>query len=590
MENDNNDNIETKATKETKKPKKQFKLYFKWAALAAFIGIIIYLQVKYGSAVRNAFCGFAGGMGMFMFGMKKMSNNLQVIAGDSLKGFISNLTRNTFMTMITGVVVTGLIQSSAACTVMVVGFVNSGLMTLIQAIGVILGANIGTTVTAQLIAFNLSEMAWPILAVGSAVMLVGKSKRVKSLGETIVGFSLMFLGMKFMGGSVLEYKDSLAPVIEILSHNRFYGIIAGIAATFVFQSSAATVGLVMSLAQTGTFGSDSHTILMTAVPIILGDNIGTCITAILASMGTSRNARRAAAAHLTFNACGTIIVLPILTYYIDMIMMTSSEPMRQIANAHSIFNIANVCIFLPLVKVLEKLVLTFIPIVPDELSPAKSLDKRMLKTPPIAVKQAEDNLRAVIGVLDKEFETFNNALAKTEESTPDEVMDLAGKLAEIEAQRAEIAKDLNQFLIYLSQKELSESMRRDVNRLIYVSKDCEIIASQITKMITLLGEQAENGSVINGDSKEEMSLCFSRITEIYRDLTKKPTLTREEVEEQTMIIHSQSHVNHEAREAQLQRIRESKYTPFESIVLLDAFRSLDSLLSSLKYLCFHVEA
>lgn len=587
MENDNN---ETKVTKETKKPKKQFKLYFKWAALAAFIGIIIYLQVKYGSAVRNAFCGFAGGMGMFMFGMKKMSNNLQVIAGDSLKGFISNLTRNTFMAMITGVVVTGLIQSSAACTVMVVGFVNSGLMTLTQAIGVILGANIGTTVTAQLIAFNLSEMAWPILAIGSAVMLVGKSKRVKSLGETIVGFSLMFLGMKFMGGSVLEYKDNLAPVIEILSQNRFYGILAGVLATFIFQSSAATVGLVMSLAQTGTFGSDSHTILMTAVPIILGDNIGTCITAILASMGTSRNARRAAAAHLTFNACGTILVLPILSYYINMIMMTSAEPMRQIANAHSIFNIANVCIFLPLVKVLEKLVLAFIPILPDELSPAKSLDKRMLKTPPIAVKQAEDNLRAVIGVLDKEFETFNNALAKTEESTPDEVMDLAGKLGEIEAQRAEIAKDLNQFLIYLSQKELSETMRRDVNRLIYVSKDCEIIASQITKMITLLGEQAENGSVINGDSKEEMSLCFSRITEIYRDLTKKPTLTREEVEEQTMIIHSQSHVNHEAREAQLQRIRESKYTPFESIVLLDAFRSLDSLLSSLKYLCFHVEA
>ena len=169
-------------------------------------------------------------------------------------------------------------------------------------------------------------------------------------------------------------------------------------------------------------------------------------------------------------------------------------------------------------------------------------------------------------------------------------MELAARLGEIEAQRAEIAKDLNQFLVYLSQKELSESMRRDVNRLIYVSKDCEILASQITKMISLLSEQAENGSVINGESKEEMAICFSHITEIYRDLTRKPTLTPEEVEEQSMIINSQAHVNHEAREAQLQRIRDSKYTPFESIVLLDAFRSLDSLLSSLKYLCYHVEA
>ena len=585
MENENNQ----VDVRENKLQKKQFKLYFKWTALVAFVATIIYLQVTYGTDIRTAFCCFAGGMGMFMFGMKSMSDKLQVIAGDSLKRIISQLTSNTFMAMITGILVTGLIQSSSACTVMVVGFVNSGLMTLIQAIGVILGANIGTTVTAQLIAFNLEDLAWPILAVGSAVMLVGKRKRTKALGETLVGFSLMFLGMKFMKESVVAYKDDIAPVISMFSKNSIYGILAGLLATFVLQSSSATVGLVMSLAGTGAFGTDPHTILMTAVPIILGDNIGTCITAILASMGTTRNARRAALAHLTFNACGTLIVLPVLSYYIDIIMLTSSDSMRQIANSHSIFNVANVCIFLPMANLLEKLVLFFIPILPDEVSPAKSLDKRILKTPPIAVQQAEDNLKIVTKILAKQFDAFNTALAK-KEATVDDVLELANKLKEIENQREEIAKDLNQFLIYLSQKELTESMRADVNRLIYVSKDCEIIASQITKMISLLADQAELGCVINGESKEEMALCFSHISEIYNDLTKKSAITAEEAEQETMLINHQALVNQEARKMQLQHIRETNITPFESITLLDAFRSLDSILSSLKYLCSHVKA
>lgn len=575
-----------------KNTKKQFKLYTKWIALAVFIAIILYIQINYGSEPRLAFCIFAGGMGMFMYGMKKMSNNLQVIAGDSLKNFISNLTKNTFMAMITGVVVTGLIQSSAATTVMVVGFVNSGLMSLIQAIGVILGANIGTTVTAQLIAFNLSDMAWPILAVGSAVIIVGKSKRVKSIGETLVGFALMFLGMKFMSKSVLEYRDNLAPLISVLSQNRAFGVLAGILATFLLQSSAATVGLVMSLAATGSFGNpatEPAKILVTAIPIILGDNIGTCLTAILASMGTSRNARRAAAAHLTFNACGTILILPILDVYCQLITLTSSDPMRQIANAHSIFNIANVCIFLPLVKLLEKLVLFAIPIIPEEISPAKNLDKRLLKAPPIALKQAEDNLKAVCKVLGKKFTAFITLLNKSEYSA-DEIVDLEHNIDGIEEQRKEISKDLNQFLMYLSQKELTEGMRKDVNRLIFINKDCEIISGQIAKLLEILSEQTENNIVIGGDSKEELVLCLSHISEIYNALTTKLSFSSEETDSLLLEINSQVMINTEARENLLQRVKESKYSPYESIILFDILKSLDGILSSLKYLCAHVKS
>jgi len=259
--------------------------------------------------------------------MNMMSNSLQMIAGNRLKAIISTLTRNPVTAMLTGLAVTAVIQSSSATTVMIVGFVNAGLMTLTQAIGVILGANIGTTVTAQLIAFKLDDLAWPVLAIGSTMIMICKSRKNRSWGEVLLGFALLFLGMKFMGETLKAYKDheTFKQIFVALSHNRFLGVFAGLFVTLIVQSSSATVGLTMSLMGTGAFGDDPYLALMAAIPIILGDNIGTCITAVLAALGASRAAQRAALAHTMFNVFGTLLVLPVLHYYCQLIMLTSAD-------------------------------------------------------------------------------------------------------------------------------------------------------------------------------------------------------------------------------------------------------------------------
>lgn len=573
----------------SKELKKQVKLYLKWIALVGFIAFIFYLQYKFGSAARLSFCIFAGGIGMFVFGMDLMSNTVQVIAGNGLKNIISNLTRNTFTAMLTGLFVSGLIQSSTAATVMVVGFVNAGLMNLEQAIGVILGANVGTTVTAQLIAFNLTDLAWPALAIGSSIIFFAKAKKNKAVGEAIVGFALLFLGIKFMNESMMQYTEHevFKQLFTTFAHNRLLGVLAGLIVTLFVHSSAATVGLTMSLASTNAFGSDPHTALMASVPIILGNNIGTCVTAILSSMGATRNAKRAAFAHLVFNTSSTLLVLPFLESFCSLIEYTSQSSMRQIANAHSIFNVTAVLVFLPLVGFLKKVVLFIIPMHEDEVTAAKSLDKRLLQTPPIAIRQAEINLDVMVGMISKNFSCIDGLLAKNE-ITVDDVVELAAKVDDNEKDRSSVAKDLSQFLIYLTQKELSEEMRREVTRYIYVSKDIEIIASQQSKLVHLLEDQTEGGAAIGSESREELAICMTSIGEIYKELTQSIRLVPERFEELMFMINSQAQINIEARENLMQRIKENKHSPYESIILLDALRSVDSLLGSMRYLCDHV--
>lgn len=573
----------------SKEIKKQIKLYLKWLALIAFIAFIIYLQIKFGSEVRLSFCIFAGGIGMFVFGMDLMSNTVQVIAGNGLKNIISNLTRNTFTAMLTGLFVSGLIQSSTAATVMVVGFVNAGLMTLEQAIGVILGANVGTTVTAQLIAFNLTDLAWPALAMGSAIIFFAKAKKNKAIGEAIIGFALLFLGIKFMNESMMKYTEHEAfkQLFIMFANNRLLGVLAGLIVTLFVHSSAATVGLTMSLASTNAFGSDPHVALMASVPIILGNNIGTCVTAILSSMGATRNAKRAAFAHLVFNTTSTLLVLPFLESFCRLIEFTSNESMRQIANAHSIFNVTAVLVFLPLVNLLKRIVLFIIPIQEDEVTAAKTLDKRLLQTPPIAIRQAEINLDIIVGMISKSFVNIEQLLAK-ENITPDDVIELNTKIDEAEKDRSSVTKDLNQFLIYLTQKELSEENRRDVNRYIYVGKDIEIIAGQQVKLVHLLEEHAESGNVISLETREELEICITSISEIYKELTQSIKLVPERVEELFFMINSQAQINTEARENLMDRIKENRHNPYESVILLDMLRSIDSLLGSMRYLCDHI--
>jgi phosphate:Na+ symporter len=570
--------------------KKKFKLFIKWAAAALFIFIFFYLHYSFGKDARNTFSIFPGGLGMFIYGMNMMSASLQRIAGTRLKAIVSTLTSSPLAGMLTGLGVTALIQSSSATTVMTVGFVNAGIMTLKQAIGIILGANIGTTVTAQLIAFKLTDLAWPILALGSGMIMFSKSRKNRSWGETLLGFALLFLGMKFMGDSLKAYREheTFKQIFVVLSHNRILGVLAGLLVTLVVQSSSATVGLTMSLMGTGAFGDEPFLALKAAIPIILGDNIGTCITAMLASIGTSRNARRAALVHTLFNTIGTMIFLPILDYYASFIIHTSTDSLRQVANSHTIFNVTNGLLFLPFSGMLEKVANFIIPRTDEDQQLTSNLDKRLLATPPIAIAQVEQQLMTAIDIVRKKFAHIDEQLKKDDQSL-DEVSATTSKVDMLHKQREQINKDLNKFLIALAQKDLSEELSRQVTRAIYLNKDLEIVSSQLHKLLGLLLDQAEDNMVFKPEIKDELQICLSKTAEVFAILTSKLNISEKEAEQIGQSIYSQSLVDQVARNNHLDRIKSGQHDPIEGIAFLDALRSISSILSSMQYICNHLQ-
>ena len=329
-----------------------------------------------------------GGLAIFLMGMQLMSSNLQQVAGNRMRAILKALTRNRIMGVAAGAFVTALIQSSSATTVITVGFVNSALMSLEQAIGVILGANIGTTITGQLIAFKVTAYAYPMIGVGFALSAFSKNPRRQMWGRALTGLGLLFLGMTTMSGVMRPLQGS-APVRDFFtsfSRNPLLGIFAGMVVTLLVQSSSATVGLTMTLAGSGLIG------LQGAFFLVLGDNIGTTVTAQLASIGSNRNARQTAMAHTLIKMIGAayfaVFILDPNGFFMDIVRRTSDDPVRQVANAHTIFNIVNCIVFLPLVPLVARLCRMILPAGQEELEsrhPELLLDLNLLDSPALAI-------------------------------------------------------------------------------------------------------------------------------------------------------------------------------------------------------------
>ena len=289
-----------------------------------------------------------GGLGLFLYGMNMMGDGLQKSAGEQLKKIIGFLTSNVVMGVLVGAVVTGIIQSSSATTVMVVGFVNAGIMSLSQAIGIIMGANIGTTVTAQLVSFKLENIAPIALGIGIIIYLAARNQKYKQYAEILLGFGMLFTGMEFMKDAVNPLADlpQFRQALIFVSVHPLLGILAGFVITGIVQSSSASMGMLIALASQGILP------LSAALPILYGDNIGTCVTSLLSSLGASKNAKRAATMHLTFNVIGTILFVFIFTIPISKVVtyLDPNNVARQIANAHTLFNVVNVIVLLPFSK------------------------------------------------------------------------------------------------------------------------------------------------------------------------------------------------------------------------------------------------
>lgn len=338
--------------------------------------------------VRAIVFQITGGLAIFLLGMQLMSSSLQNVAGNRMKTILKALTTNRFMGVAAGALVTALVQSSSATTVITVGFVNSALMNLQQAVGVVIGANIGTTITGQLIAFKVTKFAFPMIAVGFAFATFSKNGKRQMWGRALMGLGLLFLGMTTMS-SVMKPLRGSAPVREFFttfSTNPILAIIAGTLVTVLVQSSSATVGLTMTLAGSGLIG------LQGAVFLVLGDNIGTTITAQLAAIGSNRTAKQAALAHTLFNVIGAIyfalLAIDRNGFFLKFVRNTSGDTMRQVANAHTMFNIINCIVFLPLVPLLTRLCRFLLPASKEEIEsrhPELHLDGNLLDSPTLAI-------------------------------------------------------------------------------------------------------------------------------------------------------------------------------------------------------------
>ena len=329
----------------------------------------------------------AGGLGLFLFGMKLMGDGLEMAAGSKLRGMIERLTKNKYMGALVGLVVTAVIQSSSATTVMVVGFVNAGLMNLAQAVGVIMGANIGTTVTGVMIAINLTAIAPIAVLIGVVMISFIKRNSVKHIGQIIAGFGILFMGMKMMSTAMEPLSESEVFTSLMTSFsNPLLGVLVGLVFTAIIQSSSASVGVLQALGAAGAIT------LPSAIYLIYGQNIGTCVTALISSVGTSKTARRTAVVHLMFNVFGAIlfIVISMLFPFAELVQrIAPGSVMAQISIVHVIFNIVCTAIMLPLSSLLVKVACKVIP----GSDPVKSsnslayLDARILSTPPVAVAQ-----------------------------------------------------------------------------------------------------------------------------------------------------------------------------------------------------------
>lgn len=441
------------------------------------------------------FTGIFGGLGLFLYGMKLMSDGLENIAGEKLKGILEKITSNKIMGVLVGIVVTAIIQSSSAVTVMVVSFVNTGLMTLTQATGVILGSNIGTTITAQMVSFKLEIIAPIFIGVGAIVMIGAKRKRVKDLAYIALGFGILFMGMGLMSASLkpVSELDIFNNFILLVANNPILGVLIGMLMTAILQSSSATTGILVAL---GTSGNIDMNV---AFPIVLGCNIGTCITAILAGLTANRTAKKAALLHLFFNIFGTIIFLPFSDKVVMIVQyLTPDSVARQIANAHTIFNIVITILILPISKYFVNLVNK---ILPDNgnvmMCGAIYLDKKLLETPVVAITQVVKETIRMAQIARNNFQLAMQSFFYGKDEDIKSVYENENIINTLE-------KEITEYLIAISQHNLPEENAELISEVYHTINDIERIGDHAENIVELAINKFNNNIELSNEALKEI--------------------------------------------------------------------------------------
>ena len=455
---------------------------------------------------------FVGGLGMFIYGMQIMASGLENAAGNKMKKLLEALTRNKFLGVLLGAFITAVIQSSSATTVMVVGFVNAGIMNLTQAMGVIMGANVGTTITGWLVSsaewaefLNPTKLAPIAIILGVVVMLTGKRKSSKDMSSIIVGFGLLFVGISSMSSAVSPLKDveAFCNLFVKLGGNPFLGILVGAGVTAIIQSSSASVGILQSLAAAGLVPFNA------AIYIIMGQNIGTCVTAMLSSMGTKKNAKTAALMHLLFNIIGTVIFSVIAIAFFTIVNPAWSHgsiTQTQISTVHTIFNITTTVLLFPISDWIIKLAKK-IGRVHDETPKAGtvSLDDRMLQTPSIA-------LQATISEVGRMGEVVKGTLVSAKDVlftlNPEDITKLKADERLVDT----LCSGVTEYAIKITSLQISEKEHTQAARLLQIVNDIERISDYCENISEYAEELAEKklhfSDMGQAELKEMIEVCF----------------------------------------------------------------------------------
>ena len=432
--------------------------------------------------------GLLGGMGMFLYGMEMMSDGMKMTAGNSMRVILEKLTSNKFLAVFVGAFVTMVIQSSSATTVMLVSFVNSGLLNFAQALGVILGSNIGSTVTAQIVAFKVTDYALLLIAFGAMMSLFSKKETVKNLGFVILGFGLLFYGMKVMSDTMKPLRtDPTFNSILTSFENPFLGIMAGAIFTALVQSSSATTGIVITLASGGSITLEA------GIPLIFGANIGTCVTALLAGLNASRDAKRVAIGHVTVNFLGVLLFCFWIPTFSEIVVKTSDNIPRQIANAHTIFNIMATVIFIPFTGYIAKTIIKFFPDKDVQRNIEKPallhLDEKSLDQPEAAINNAQAEISGVVGLMERVVGTLVRPFIDNQEQTDIEnsELDLETGLNQRLDKIEYLNKSISDYLLKTSRGDLSSDQSKEVFSLVstvnYLESMNNIVKLRFEKLV-----------------------------------------------------------------------------------------------------------
>lgn len=514
----------------------------------------------------NMIIGLFGGLGLFLYGMKLMGDGLENAAGSKLKFILNKVTANPLSSVMIGAIVTVLMQSSSATTVMVIGFVNSGLLNLVQATGIIMGANIGTTTTAFLVSLNIDALVPILIFSGSFLYLFTRAKKRRDVASILLGFGILMLGMELMSEAMYPLRDSevFKNLILAVGHQWYLGILIGIGITVLVQSSSATTGLLVALTATGGIN------LSAGFPLILGANIGTCITALLSSITANKTAKKAAIIHLMFNLLGAIIFLPLGRYLITFVEGLSPDNIKlQISFVHLIFNISNTLVLLPfaglLIKVANKVVGD------DDEKVAEVLDRRLLQTPSIAEGQ-------VILETVKMAELAKENVRLATEAFIHNDMKHADTVAKNEERINELTEIITSFLVELSGSDLDVNEFGRIGDTYHVINDIERMGDHAENIMELAQERHRKNVEITKDGCEELKnifnytlLAMDTAIESYKNNDRKKALSIIETERRI------DDLQREYREAHIRRLNAGRCTALAGILFLDLISNLERI-------------